>query len=76
MEKQCFACKVLKPTDEFYTSPQTKDGYMTYCKVCHKAKIKAGHALRVAGNVPTLPAPGSYKICRRCHIDKPIEEFG
>ena len=76
MTKQCFTCKEIKPKTEFYTSPQRKDGYLPYCKICHNARIKAGRERRLAGGGFPPPAPGTFKICRACHVDKPIEEFG
>lgn len=76
MTKQCYACKTVKATSDFYASPQTKDGLMTYCKECHKAKMKEGHARKAEHNIPVLPPAGSTKMCRHCHVVKPIEEFG
>lgn len=76
MQKQCFACKATKDASEFYNSPQTKDGLMTYCKECHKAKIADGRAARIANTIPVRPAPGSLKFCRHCGVEKPVEDFG
>lgn len=36
--KLCACCKVPKPTDQFYKSPQPKDGLQSYCKNCNKEK--------------------------------------
>lgn len=76
MTKQCFACKTVKETSEFYASPQTKDGLMTYCKECHKAKMKEGRDRKADTNIPVLLPPGSMKMCRHCLVELPMEAFG
>ncbi|MEL0325481.1 MAG: hypothetical protein VXA09_00560, partial [Burkholderiaceae bacterium] len=38
--KQCITCNIKKPFKEFYKHPQMKDGFNSYCIVCHKIKRK------------------------------------
>jgi len=36
ISKTCNTCKQEKPTSEFYTHPDNKDGLQYMCKICHK----------------------------------------
>lgn len=38
--KECNKCKTSKSIKEFNKSKSNKDGYMNYCKECHKVQIK------------------------------------
>lgn len=39
--KQCTACGLTKPLDEFYKNARMKDGKTAACKPCFKARVKA-----------------------------------
>lgn len=38
--KQCISCGELKPLEEYYSHPQTKDGHLGKCKSCVKQYTK------------------------------------
>jgi hypothetical protein len=38
--KECNKCKKSKPITEFNPSKGNKDGYMNYCKECHRIQVK------------------------------------
>lgn len=37
-EKQCKICEIVKPVSEFYTHPQTRDGYTGICRSCKQIR--------------------------------------
>lgn len=39
--KICKDCQTEMPVSDFYKSTITKDGYNSYCKKCHQARIKS-----------------------------------
>jgi hypothetical protein len=39
-EKKCSVCNVLKPIDSYFKSTRHKDGYFSFCKTCHDAKVQ------------------------------------
>lgn len=53
----CPDCKDWKDSDEFYKSAQTAVGVSTYCKVCHRARIKRQNQKRKARLDALLPTP-------------------
>lgn len=38
LEKECVKCKVVKPIEEYYSHPATKDGKFSFCKPCHSVR--------------------------------------
>ena len=44
MKKECFRCKGMKDTTEFYAHPQMRDGLSGKCKECTKSEVKANYA--------------------------------
>lgn len=43
-EKVCAHCLVRKPHEAFHKTPQSKDGYRSYCKECVRARRKSSPA--------------------------------
>lgn len=73
MTKTCFACKVTKPTSEFYATNQKADGLSTYCKPCFIAKQKKYVPRSVS---PKEVYPEGIKRCHICKELKPVGDFG
>lgn len=69
-EKKCSRCKQVKPLEEFCKNRSTKDGYYSYCRTCNK-KIYKSLKMQRFNYSNTL----STKVCRKCHIEKPVSEF-
>lgn len=73
--KVCTTCQIEKPLDEFYTRKDTKDGRTAQCKKC---TLEIRHQDYIAKHGPSqrpIPLQGG-KVCTKCHIEKPLEDFG
>lgn len=70
--RQCIACKLVKPLDDFYASKSAAYGHRYECKDCSKAKALATRLIRVQRPTPELP---TEKHCPRCHATLPAEMF-
>jgi len=81
-EKICRVCKATKPLGEFLAVQRNRDGHGSECRSCctkrttarDRAKRKARAAEREAARLADL-VPGQ-KRCTRCHIRKPLQDFG
>jgi hypothetical protein len=71
VNKECRACHVVKPANEFYGNTQKKDGLSSYCKECTLAKMKAAYVKRPAKPRP----PEGMKKCTHCKEVLPVEQF-
>lgn len=72
--KTCSNCKQLKPVTEFNLGKlKYGDGFQNNCKPCQSAYYKAYNASRKAAQPKVVP---QSKICRDCHSEKPISQFG
>ena len=69
--KTCRKCGHDYPLDEFYPSKVNKDGRVSYCKECYKAKVALYSKTR-----QFIPKTDGVKICRICSMELPIAEFG
>jgi hypothetical protein len=38
--KECFACEVVKPLEDFYKSKRARDGHLGKCKMCYNLDYK------------------------------------
>ena len=71
--KACTRCGAVKPLEEFHRDASRPDGRMSRCAACCReeanTRYRAAHPARAAA------APG-HKRCRRCGLERPLEEFG
>lgn len=37
-KKKCNVCEIMKPIDSYFKSTRHKDGYFSFCKICHEEK--------------------------------------
>ena len=72
MEKLCKFCGQTKPVYEFYTDPQTKDGFCWACKVCQRLRVKKYRKERPS----RFQGPNGTKYCYKCKIFRPTDNFG
>lgn len=40
MRKPCIKCEDIKPLSDFHRHPETADGHVGICKVCHSARMR------------------------------------
>ena len=74
--KRCTRCGKVKPLDEFYRHPDTRDGRQSYCRECNRAVVRA-HAARNAARHPSeIPTPPEFKHCPDCDRTLPGSSFG
>ena len=71
--KQCARCEELKPLTSFHKSKAGRDGYHYYCKACISTYQEEYRARKRAAKPPKPPR--TAKVCRRCQIEKPVDEF-
>jgi len=52
--KQCFKCKEVKPSNQFYKSKTSKSGLQSYCKECEKkmTKIYCRNRYKIGKTIP------------------------
>src|SRR5262245_36882243 len=79
--KLCNKCGEEKPLEEFYTRRNTGDGYMNWCKECHKSvtyantrhpkdkavEMGATDVIRKLQNLGIYAAPGKASVYQ--HVD-------
>lgn len=72
--KVCVGCDTEKPFADFTKHSHSKDGLNPRCRTCTQAENNAKRVAAPGGPrvYEDLP-PG--KICRGCHVDKPLEDF-
>jgi hypothetical protein len=74
--KVCLGCKIEKPHAEFYKEKRQPDGLNPECKACINAYFRQRREKK-GYKIPPLPEPvNGGRICRGCHIEKPLTEFG
>lgn len=71
--KQCTLCKEEKPLSEYYKNAKAADGHAFRCKVCTSIYYKGYNASR---KVAKARVEVKSKVCRECHLEKPISQFG
>lgn len=71
--KKCSSCFTDKPIIEFYVASKSKDGRQSMCIPCYQDYFKRWRENRksMAGI-----QPAQSKVCYRCHVEKPISQFG
>jgi hypothetical protein len=75
--KVCGICKVKKSIEEFDRDSRSKDGLYYKCKKCKREyRLKSYHAKNPNSEYQKEynEKPG-FKICRKCGVEKSIEEF-
>jgi hypothetical protein len=77
LTKVCSRCKKEKVVGEFYKDSRSKrrggDGFVCQCKDCLN-EIKYIKHPEIKRRIKYNPKPG-YKVCTKCKIEKPIDEF-
>jgi hypothetical protein len=80
-KKKCFRCGVIKSTDDFYNSPNSKIGFRPHCKSCDLNKsreynnIKVDDYTEVKRNRQLVLLEKGLKECSICKETKSIELF-
>lgn len=74
LEKTCSQCSTKKTIENFYRDKNKPDGYLNYCKACHK---KASDAREVKKSEKTEDTPKELgeKICNKCCVKKTLDNF-
>ena len=76
--KHCPKCGQDKPLEAFGPSRQHKDGHRSECYECRRRISAIERAHRIGGNYVKLPmamALASSRVCSKCGIEKPVEDF-
>lgn len=71
--KTCSVCNESKELNQFHKNNKTSDGYNFRCKTCVSAYYKGYNASR---KVAKAKVEVQSKVCRECHLEKPISQFG
>lgn len=71
--QRCSVCHIGKAIEEFYPDPYTKSGYRRDCKVC--CSIQQRKKKEKAHPIVQLPLFIFSKVCTKCGIEQPIEDF-
>lgn len=79
--RQCTKCKEWKPltAEYFFRCKDSRDGFHTQCKPCQRTPIpdtKRPEGHRTGPRPVTRTANGLTKICTRCAVEKPLDQFG
>lgn len=69
----CTKCHIEKPLEEFSLQKKGPHGRRPYCKACQSAEHKRNYK---PIKPPLPPVVNGGKICRKCLIEKPLEQFG
>jgi 5-methylcytosine-specific restriction endonuclease McrA len=70
--KVCTQCHIEKPLDAFHKYAKSTDGHRGECKECRYAEYKQTYQPR---KKPLPPVTKGGKVCRKCHIEKPLTDF-
>lgn len=78
--RTCRDCGLVKPIDDFHTSPRRKYGRGSYCQLCYNERSKKSYRKRMLekhGREVRTPykAPDGFRRCPDCQTVKPLEEF-
>jgi hypothetical protein len=76
--KKCSKCGEWKPTEEFYKNTASNDGLQRRCISCDQKHDKERFSERRKQYRLTHPIKHidtTHRVCKRCKIYKPIEEF-
>lgn len=69
--KQCAACGLWKPSDEFGKNKRFADGLQYYCRVCQNGKLKEWKRVNRA-----MRKSGAFeRVCQLCGVTKPLNDF-
>ncbi|CAL8464099.1 g3634 [Coccomyxa elongata] len=68
--KMCRNCGEKKPRTDYHRNHSKADELEDVCRPCKAQRDAARRAIR-ASMVPNV----SQKICKKCHVEKPAEEF-
>jgi hypothetical protein len=71
--RMCSICNTEKPLDQFHKDKESKEGLTKRCKPCTSAYYKGYNAAR---KVAEASVDVRSKVCRDCHLEKPISQFG
>ncbi len=70
----CTKCKEAKPPDQFDKSKRHASGHTAQCKTCRHEVIRQWGKRNAWKNREFSDRP-AHKVCSKCTIDKPREEF-
>jgi hypothetical protein len=71
--KICGKCKEEKEYQDFSKMSRSKDGYQSFCKICHRSANKKSRVDRI--NRPASVVR-SHKECLICNTYLPVSQFG
>ena len=76
MTKVCIKCGIEKDLEEFTKSDRCVDGHLGICKNCRNEYLRKWRKTEKVEKVEKVEfvIPNS-KICKRCGIEKSMEEF-
>lgn len=77
LRKQCSACGVVKPLEEFSPQKNGKGGRTAKCREC-KRLIDREHSKRTGklkGQKEKICYDGASKVCTLCNLRHPLDEF-
>lgn len=71
--KICNTCKTEKPLTEYHKDKRPPDGVSYRCKSCQSMYYRGYNASRKVAEQKVVV---QSKVCRECHLEKPISQFG
>lgn len=72
--KVCVTCKQEQPIGNFHNDKKYKDGKCTYCRTCYAIRQKE-YVQRLKDGLVTQKLENTTRICAKCKIEKPIDNF-
>src|SRR2546428_225094 len=73
LSRVCTKCHTDKPLEEFHQSKSGKHGRTEKCKECSRQQYKETYVPKPRRKREVVPI--TAKICRKCHIEKSIDNF-